>query len=62
MPVTICTDASRLHASPDINTQFKLYETQLEDLSDEVMLLNQRMEGYLSDITTRAEYYRTCQS
>ena len=45
-----------------MNSEFTLYETRLRDLSDEVMALNQQMEQYLNTITTRAEYYRTCQS
>ncbi|XP_043223097.1 laminin subunit beta-1-like [Amphibalanus amphitrite] len=46
----------------EMNSEFMVYETRLRDLSDEVMALNQEMEQYLNTITTRAEYYRTCQS
>ena len=57
-----CADAVRCVCPAEINSQFVVYETHLRDLSDEVMTLNQRMEEYLNSITTRAEFYRTCQS
>ena len=55
-------DAAARLLPTEISSQFLLYETRLEDLSDEVMALNQRMEQYLNTITKRAENYRTCQS
>jgi len=46
----------------DMNSEFERHEITLADLSDDLMRLNSDMEGYLKTITTRAEYYRTCQS
>lgn len=41
--------------------EYVVHERRLKDLSDQVMVLNDRMTGYLQFISDRSEFYRTCQ-